>query len=168
MGLALILIFYVTCWYFKGTTASIKFNITCDSFLTLYVDGVLVGEGATDLINKGFHKYELTPGSHVIALKCTGKPQPWEGGILGSLENGLVTDISWKCVASATQGWNMRTYLDDDWPTATSIAPNTASTLPWGKIESIDDSAEWIWTNDNVNDTEVYCRRNLVTPCTQG
>jgi len=131
------------------------------------VDGKLLGEGDTDVANKGFHQYELAPGSHVIALKCKGNPPTWEGGILGSLENGLVTDTSWKCTPFATLGWNMRTYRDDDWPMTTSYGPNSASTFPWGEITSIDSSAKWIWTKDNKNDTEVYCRRNLETPCTQ-
>ena len=132
------------------------------------MDGKLLGEGDTDVANKGFHQYELAPGSHVIALRCKGNPPSWEGGILGSLENGLVTDTSWKCTPFATLGWNMRTYRDDDWPMTTSYGPNSASTFPWGEITSIDSSAKWIWTKDNKNDTEVYCRRNLETPCTQG
>ena len=132
------------------------------------MDGELLGEGATDVANKGFHQYELMAGSHVIALKCKGNPPTWEGGILGSLENGLVTDNSWKCIRSFTPGWNMRTYQDEDWPMATSYGPNNPSTFPWGEIQIIDSSAQWIWTKDNENDTEVYCRHNIINPCTQG
>lgn len=159
---------YVLSLHWKGSTAAIKFNITCDNYLSLYVDGTLLGEGVTDAGYKGFHQYELRPGSHVVALKCKGNPPSWEGGILGSLENGVVTDTSWKCTTSAETGWNMRTYQDDNWPMATSYGPNSASTFPWGNIQDIDSSALWIWTQDNKNDVEVYCRRYIVIPCTKG
>ena len=160
--------FYVIILHCKGISSAIKLNITCDSFLTLFVDGNLVGEGDANAKNKGFLQYELAPGSQVVALKCKGNPQPWQGGILGSFENGLVTDTLWKCVTAASLGWNMRTYEDDNWPMATSVGPNDDKTFPWGKFSSIDSSASWIWTKDNVKDTEVYCRRHLVSPCSQG
>ena len=160
--------FYVIILHCKGISSAIKLNITCDSFLTLFVDGNLVGEGDANAKDKGFLQYELAPGSQVVALKCKGNPQPWQGGILGSFENGLVTDTLWKCVTAASLGWNMRTYEDDNWPMATSVGPNDDKTFPWGKFSSIDSSASWIWTKDNVKDTEVYCRRHLVSPCSQG
>ena len=104
----------------------------------------------------------------MVALSCKGSTQSWKGGILGSFDNGLVTDTSWKCTATATYGWNMRIYQDDDWPMAVSHGPNSHSTLPWGEIQSIDKKAAWIWTKDNKNDIQIYCRRNLVDPCTKG
>ena len=145
-----------------------QFNITCDNHLTVYVDGKLLGGGTTNVEKKGFHQYQLTAGSHMIALKCRGNSQPWEGGILGSLENGVVTDTSWKCTNSLSQGWNMRSYEDEDWPIAKSYGPNSASTFPWGDIKSIDNRAVWIWTDDNDNDFVVSCRRSIVIPCTKG
>lgn len=132
------------------------------------MDGKLLGGGATNVKSKGFLVYEIMAGSHVIALSCKGSPPSWEGGILGSFENGLVTDTSWKCITSARYGWNMRTYRDNDWPMATSYGPNNASAFPWGGIPSIDEKAVWIWSSDNKNDTEIYCRHNLVAPCTEG
>ena len=152
----------------KGTTSSIQFNVTCDDYLTVYVDGKLLGEGNTDIAVKGFRQYEIQPGSQVVALKCKGKPPPWEKAILGSLGNGLVTDNSWKCTNSVSLGWNMRNYQDDSWPMAASHGPNSVQTFPWGEFDSIDSNALWIWTNDYVNDLEVYCRRNIVLPCTKG
>ncbi|KAJ7358989.1 hypothetical protein OS493_019894 [Desmophyllum pertusum] len=50
---------------------------------------------------------------------------------------------------------------------AVSHGPNSDSTLPWGEIQSIDKKAAWIWTKDNKNDIQIYCRRNLVDPCTK-
>lgn len=151
----------------KGTTSSIQFNVTCDDYLTVYVDGKLLGEGNTGIKSRGFRQYEIQQGSQVVALKCKGKPPPWEKAILGSLGNGLVTDNSWKCTNSVSLGWNMRNYQDDSWPMAASHGPNSAQTFPWGDFDSIDSNALWIWTNDNVNDFEVYCRLNIVLPCTK-
>ena len=159
--------FYAIFLHCKGISNAIKLNITCDTFLTLFVDGNLVGEGDANAKKKGFLQYELAPGSHMVALKCKGIPQSWQGGILGSFENGLVTDTLGN-VTSASLGWNMRTYQDDNWPMATSVGPIDDTTFPWGKLSSIDSSASWIWTKDNVEDTEVYCRRHLVSPCNQG
>lgn len=132
------------------------------------MDGKYLGGGETNVTRKGFLAYEIMAGSHVIALSCKGSPSPWDGGILGSFENGLVTDPSWKCITSASLGWNMRTYQDHDWPMATPYGPNNDSTFPWGEISNIDKKAVWIWSKDNKKDTEIYCRRNLVEPCTKG
>ncbi|XP_020625384.1 uncharacterized protein LOC110062776 [Orbicella faveolata] len=151
----------------KGTSSAIGVNITCDSYLELYVDGKLLGGGATNVTSKGFFVYQIMPRSHVVALSCKASAPPWEGGILGSFENGLVTDTSWKCITTARYGWNMRKYRDDDWPMALPYGPNNKSTLPWGRIPSIDEKAVWIWSADNKGDTEVYCRHSLVAPCTE-
>ena len=132
------------------------------------MDGMLLGGGATNVRSNGYLVYHIMPGSHVIALSCKASAPPWEGGILGSFENGLVTDTSWKCVTTAKYGWNTRTYRDDNWPMAKSYGPNSVSTLPWGGISSIDEKAVWIWSSDNKKDTEVYCRHRLVAPCTEG
>ena len=156
---------YLLC---KGTYSIIGVNITCDSYLELYVDGRLLGGGETNVKSKGFLVYQTMPGSHVVALSCKASSSAWEGGILGSFENGLVTDTSWKCITTARYGWNMRTYRDDDWPMASSYGANNLSTLPWGGISSIDEKAVWIWSSDNKKDTEVYCRHSLVAPCTEG
>ena len=132
------------------------------------MDGKYLGGGDTNVKSKGFFVYELMAGSYVIALSCKASPPPWSGGILASFDNGLVTDPSWKCITTATFGWNTRNYQDHDWPMATSYGPNYPWTLPWGEIPSIDKNAVWIWSKDNQNDTEIYCRRNLVEPCTKG
>ena len=145
-----------------------QFNVTCDDYLSVYVDGKLLGEGETHITSKGFHQYEVHPGSHVIALRCKGKSPPYVKAIMGSLSNGLITDNTWKCINRFSQGWNMGNYPDESWPIAASYGSNIPPTFPWGNIESIEASATWIWTNDNVGDVEVYCRRNIVFPCTKG
>ena len=162
---------FFACFFFlfpKGTSSAIKVNITCDSYLEFYVDGKHLGGGATNARKEGFLAFEITAGSQMIALSCKGSAGPWEGGILGSFDNGLVTDSTWKCITSPGLGWNTRTYQDHDWPMALSYGPNNDSTLPWGEISSIDEKAVWIWSKDNKQDTKVYCRRNLVEPCTKG
>ena len=59
-----------------------QFNITCDNHLTVYMDEKLLGEGTTNVENKGFHQYQLTAGSHMIALKPAihnlGKEEYWD------------------------------------------------------------------------------------------
>lgn len=150
-----------------GTTTSMQFNVTCDNYLSVYVDGNLLGEGETHITSARFHQYKVHPGSHVIALRCKGKSPPFVKAIIGSLSNGVVTDNTWKCTNSFSQGWNMRNYPDESWPMAASYGTNSPSTLPWGYFEGIEPKAAWIWTNDNTGDVEVYCRRNIVFPCTK-
>lgn len=152
----------------KGTPSAITVNITCDRNLYLYVDGKYLGGDVADAKKKHYFTNEIMPHSHVVAIRCTASTPPWQGGILGSFENGLVTDTSWRCTTSAEYGWNMRSYRDDDWPMATSHGANSPSTLPWGNIDSIDKKAAWIWSSDNKDDSEVFCRHKLVKECTEG
>ncbi|XP_022788848.1 uncharacterized protein LOC111328634 [Stylophora pistillata] len=166
------MILLLECWFSSscsdgGTTAAITLNITCDNNLYLYVDGKYLGGGATNASQKDFRTYKIMSRSHVVALHCTASTPPWKGGILGSFENGLVTDTSWKCTTTAEYGWNMISYRDDDWPMAIHHGANSDSTLPWGSISSIDKNAVWIWSNDNENDSEVFCRHKLVEECTE-
>ena len=159
---------FLSVFLAKGTPSAITVNITCDRNLYLYVDGKYLGGDVADAKKKHYLTNEIMPHSHVVAIRCTASTPPWQGGILGSFENGLVTDTSWRCTTSAEYGWNMRSYRDDDWPMATSHGANSPSTLPWGNIDSIDKKAAWIWSSDNKDDSEVFCRHKLVKECTEG
>lgn len=63
----------------------------------------------------------------------------------------------------------MKTFDDLDWPSAKELSTNThvESVLPWGQKLDIADGAKFIWTDDPKNDTEIYCRRLLVTRCSE-
>ena len=129
------------------------------------MDGRLVGRGNNFSVADN---YVIDSGSEVIALKCQGRLPPWEGGILGSFSSGLVTDSSWKCTAQYELGWNMKSYNDEQWPNAVSYKKNLPMSLPWGQRDNVLSNAQWIWTQDNENDTTIYCRHELVNRCMKG
>jgi hypothetical protein len=63
----------------------------------------------------------------------------------------------------------MANFDDLDWPSAIEHDTNshTDLVLPWGQKLDIAESAKFIWTADANNDMEVYCRRSLVTRCSE-
>ncbi|KAJ7358988.1 hypothetical protein OS493_019893 [Desmophyllum pertusum] len=63
----------------EGTSSAIEVNITCDSYLQLYVDGIFLGGGVTNVKSLGFLGYEIKAGSHMVALSCKGSTQSWKG-----------------------------------------------------------------------------------------
>lgn len=97
------------------------------------------------------------PGyTQVIAIK--GYDTGGDKGIIASLDNGMVTDSSWKCTATAETGWNEAWFDDSFWPAATVVGSNGGE--PWGsKTKNISCNAKWIWSANN-GDT-VYCRTNI-------
>ena len=79
-------------------------------------------------------------------------------GILASTSTGVVTDDTWKCTANLEDGWSTCSFDDSHWLNANVYAANGG--WPWGGINSIMDSAKWIWAEGSTDGT-VYCRKRL-------
>lgn len=79
-------------------------------------------------------------------------------GILGSANNGLITNETWKCTSVLYPGWNSPDFDDTNWPFVRVIASHIDE--PWGLINGIKNTTKWIWAADSDN-TPVYCRLNL-------
>ena len=107
----------------------------------------------------------LTAGD-VVAIHATIKRG--EAGVLGEINwdgNVWVTDSSCLVSASYQAGWNTKEFNDTVWTTATSYG--TYGVAPWGtKVHGFPtgSDAEWIWTNDNINDNDIYLRWTVGTP----
>ena len=71
-------------------------------------------------------------------------------------------------------GWTRSHFDDSAWgpPTSYGVGTGAGAVDPWGDINRdmgmgsagrIGDGAEWVWTDDNENHNDVYCR--LTVPC---
>ncbi|XP_032233290.2 uncharacterized protein LOC5508631 isoform X2 [Nematostella vectensis] len=141
----------------SGSQQALHVNITCEKYLDVYVDGETMVTGV-----QGVHSILIDSSSHVMAVKCKGAEGGWRGMIVG---DGVLTDESWRCTKHKEAGWHMTTFDDRDWPSAVSYAINIDSVFPWGVKEGVSSEAQFIWTSDNRNDKEIYCRRTLYSPC---
>lgn len=146
--------------FLAKTTRQLKAALTCDKDMVVYIDGRFAGVGN---MTKKASFFKLYPGARVLAVRCLNLHG--EAGILGSLDNGLVTDSHWKCIGRNRQhrlgkGWTRVLFDDSHWPQAVAYYPNREWTV-WGKITDISDEASWIWTADRGKHDEAYCRRRL-------
>ena len=128
--------------------------------MTVYIDGKYAGT------NRGKIKpmrFTLHPGTRVLAVKCVN--YVGEAGILGSLDNAIVTDSRWKCTGRTRRNrlkrhWMGVLYDDSLWAQAVEYFPNRGWTI-WGNIGEISEEASWIWTADKGKHEETYCRRRV-------
>ena len=79
-----------------------------------------------------------------------------EAGLIGSFNNGLVTDETWRCANALVPGWNKPEFDDSSWPKA----------MPTGRKLHIQgppiaEQAKWIWTSNPAGDLKLYCRSKL-------
>ena len=100
--------------------------------------------------------------TEVVAVDALDHSPP--GGIIASMDNGMVSDGSWKCTNKYEDGWKERSFDDNHWPSAANIGQNGVD--PWGEIKNISPNAEWIWTSDHMSETSdpdkhIYCRKNI-------
>ena len=68
-------------------------------------------------------------------------------GILGSANNGLITNETWKCTSVLYPGWNSPDFDDTNWPFVRVIASHIDE--PWGLINGINN-------NNNNNNNFIY------------
>ena len=143
----------------QATPATMIF--TADNAVEAFVNGASVGsssnwkQGTTVAI-------DLAPGD-VIAVNATDA-----GGIAGFLahitrgSDTIVSDATWKVTTTAPPGWQLPTYDDSTWDTATPYGPYGIA--PWHTNVTgfpTTSTAQWIWTNDNNNDNNIQLRYTI-------
>ncbi|KAL9980682.1 hypothetical protein ACROYT_G009300 [Oculina patagonica] len=127
--------------------------LTGDDNLTVFADGVHVGENAQWYLAKWF---SFSCKTKLIAVSVTNI-QGGKGGFLGIFSNGVVTDASWKCKETdrPENGWEQANFTDDAWPYA-YMRNNNSVTKLWG----IPTYVRWI-SPANHYATRFICRRRF-------
>ncbi|KAK6168236.1 hypothetical protein SNE40_022104 [Patella caerulea] len=123
-------LFFIAVSFIRG-------NATCDDEMSFYADGVLYAQ--SDDWN-ALSAISIPCDTTVMAIKCQDK-----GGIAGikaALDNGIKTNISWKCSNTFESGWNQIGFNDSAWSFA--VIQDEAS---WrSHAASLVGKADWIWT----------------------
>jgi hypothetical protein len=126
----------------------------------LYANGELIGE-STDPLTVQSYTTRVTPDVEDVtfAVKgyCKGEYTGYApvsmqlAAFLGDIEfcEGYTTDCTWKCEDEcADEDWYEPEYDDSLWVNATLV--NGANGVrPWGPIDGISESADWIWSKDD-------------------
>ncbi len=101
----------------------------------------------------------IPTGSSVLGIHCHKlNRQP---KILGTIGVSIVTTSNgWMCTDQYHPEWNSTKFADISWAPAVAYGRNEFSTLPYGKLENISNTAEWIGTKKNGTDS-LYCRFSL-------
>ena len=130
---------------------------TCNGELSFYSKdskGLVVANQSTNVATN----VTLGPGTAVVALRCRNyHSKPW---IIGSVNNGLVTDTRWKCFSlpkhliNKGRKWAKADEDDSQWAGAVANYSNLE------KIPNIRDEALWISTAVQGH-SRLFCRRRL-------
>lgn len=135
--------------------------ITGDNELELYVDGLRVKTMPHYNDWTVADKAKVGALAKVIAVR--GRDLGVVAGILGSAGNFQTDASSWKCTNKLHAGWKNVDFNDSEWPAATAYGQHGVA--PWGHIDGISQSANWIWTAKNVfgptSHKVVYCRAKV-------
>ena len=97
-----------------------------------------------------------------LFVRCrNSKQKPW---ILGSVSNGLVTDMRWKCFSilkDESRNFAGLKFFNDysHWAQAVAHFSNTEGS-PWGKVQDISSKAFWISTAED-NHSKLFCGSRL-------
>ena len=127
---------------------------TCDDTMEMFADGNSLGKDNSCW--RTATSFDVPGDTRVISVK--GSNMGCLFGILGSANNGLITNEAWKCTSVLYPGWNSPDFDDTNWPFVRVISSHIDE--PWGLINGIKNTAKWIWAADSDN-TPVYCRLNL-------
>ena len=134
--------------------------LTCDGAMTVYVDGVKINKKTTNF--KTAQNSTIPTGSSVLAIYChLHQKQP---KILGSINASILTNRKgWVCTNQYFPTWNTTQFVDALWAPAVAYEKNNNSTIPYGKVDNISNTAEWIGTKNRTADS-LYCRVFLCPP----
>ena len=113
------------------------------------------GERETEFGSNSVFSEELT-STCVIAIQAENND--FQIGIIGSTDDHVVTNATWRCTNDEEADWFTETFDDSHWPSAHAWFENGGGGM--GMREDIDSNANWIWT-ENQNDQTVYCRKQL-------
>ena len=122
----------------------------------MYVDGKQVNSNPKE---NDLNQAIITPipsNSRVIAVQVTNLFAGPAGGFKGALsDNSVVTDGSWKCSPTFTNGWQNIDFDDSLWPAA-------SATGSYSNCNFFTSSAKWLWTDRYYDKAiTIYCRRTL-------
>ncbi|MDX2023546.1 MAG: hypothetical protein SF187_25135 [Deltaproteobacteria bacterium] len=135
--------------------ATARLRVTCDDFVKIYFNGVLV-DAPTSLwstLKEYDVKVYLYPQKrNVIAFECKNAYEQ------GGLDRGAIaelvytaanqtkyvkTDSTWRASATAPANWIDLNFDDKQWAAATSLG--ASGIPPWSQVFP-DSGAEWLWT----------------------
>ena len=144
------------------TGGKITLNFTADDQLQMFADGVEIPIPRKEAIRwKTVSVLHISSETRLIAVRANNTG--WDGGILGSIENGIVTDETWKCSDSLEINWNQISFDDSNWVSATVLGSHLDT--KWGhlisRIPSISEKAKWIWTSSTKDHSSVFCRKYI-------
>ncbi len=131
--------------------------LTCVGTMTVYVDDVKLNEKTSSF--KTVQNSTIPTGSSVLGIHChklNSQPK-----ILGAIGVSIVTTSNgWMCTDQYHPEWNSTKFANTSWAPAVAYGRNELDTLPYGKVENISNTAEWIGTKKNGADS-LYCRFSL-------
>lgn len=150
----------------RGQPAHLSVTATNNANL-VYVDNVQI----TPLPNQGdwqtVDRVPIDTYSRLVAIRgnniatgCSGIMAAIDGHPSGY---DFVSDVQWKCSATAPAGWQNLGFDDSSWLPAHQVGRNGAITVgcSWIRIPEMPDHAWWIWTpafNSPDGDQVVSCR----------
>ena len=133
----------------QAIQGGILVSITIDNGGTLIADGKTFANNGDWTVHETFTLLSNTTG---VVIDATNPGNV--GAMLASFSNGVVTDESWQCISSSSKS------TQPEWPKAATYGRNDGTTSPWGKIDNINETAQWIWTS-NRYEKSITCRKSF-------
>jgi len=149
--------------------ATMQLGITCDCLIReLWIDGEKY-EGPNMGSTFTADIFTIPANSKVVAVECFDV-MSWRG-LLASFSTGAYSNTNdWLVTDQLEEGWNLPEFEDSHWEQPFSDSNgngpmlNEAGYTPWGHIEGISESAQWIW-KDGLKDSPrwVYFRHHIAS-----
>ena len=134
-------------------------SVTAVNNLVVYLDGVEQPVSPNAARTYTMDSFEVSSFIRTIALKCKGRFNGFSF-CLASLDNGMISDASWRCSIGYQEGWYEVNFDDSGWGEAACTGTN----VHYGDIQSrhyvdgIVDEALWITGGRSITS---YCRKSL-------
>ncbi len=150
------------------STADDTIVASADNMMDVYVNGVLVGSSSTWMEAQTF--FDDLSDDDVIGVHATDNPGAFGfGGFMAQVDwdgNTTVSDTSWKVTTSTpASDWADQGFNDSGWDDATAYGPFGVSPwMDWMSGFPSGSDAQWIWSDDNIGDDDVYFRKVLGSP----
>ena len=135
---------------------SATFSSCADDTHVVYINGKQVNSNPS---SNNLNQVIITPipnDTRVVGVEVTNLwsgPGGWRGAFS---DNSVVSDGSWKCSSTFTDGWQNVDFDDSLWPAAST----TGSYANCNFFTS--SSAKWLWIDINYDEAiTIYCRKTL-------
>ena len=103
---------------------------------------------------------QLTLAGNTKVITIKGSNTGYEGGILASFSNGVLTDGTWQC-ADMSSCASIECENSVTWQDAQTYGVNENNPRPWNRrIPDIGSTAQWIWVNDKYA-RKVWCKKTF-------